>query len=112
MKYTFCVKYLLRVPILILDIFQAPDFYVAKSDPLHGHTPFTQQSKGCHSRGDFTQIPYTFLTNWNGTWEEFGDPSRVFVHEFAKLRYGIFDQHGFPNDPIYPDRVNINPAAT
>ena len=81
---------------------QAPDFFVGTEDSVHGKSPFTQQSKGCGHRGDFTSIPFTFLTNWNSTWETFGDPSRVFVHEWSKLRYGIFDQHGFPNDPVYP----------
>ena len=29
-------------------------------------------------------------------------PERAFVHEWAKYRYGIFEEVGFANDPIYP----------
>lgn len=27
---------------------------------------------------------------------------RAFVHEWAKYRYGVFEEIGFENDPIYP----------
>lgn len=27
---------------------------------------------------------------------------RTFVKEWAKFRYGVFEEIGFPNDPIYP----------
>lgn len=28
--------------------------------------------------------------------------ARLFVKEFAKYRYGVFDEQGYLNDPIYP----------
>jgi len=27
---------------------------------------------------------------------------KVFVHEFAKLRYGVFEEFGYPGDSQYP----------
>lgn len=27
---------------------------------------------------------------------------RAFVHEWTKFRYGVFEEIGFENDPIYP----------
>lgn len=27
---------------------------------------------------------------------------RILVKEFAKYRYGVFDEQGYFNDPIYP----------
>ena len=27
---------------------------------------------------------------------------KLFVHEWAKLRYGVFDEHGYPGDSQYP----------
>lgn len=77
--------------------------YISDQHSIYGETPFTQQSRGCGQRGDYISIPFQFLTNWNSTWEAFGDPSKIFVNEWAKLRYGIFDQHGYPNDPVYPN---------
>ena len=26
----------------------------------------------------------------------------VFVHEWSKFRYGVFEEFGYPGDPIYP----------
>ncbi len=26
----------------------------------------------------------------------------IFVHEWAHLRYGVFDEHGYPGDENYP----------
>jgi len=40
-------------------------------------------------------IDFVFRKQW-------GDPSKLFVHEWAKLRYGIFDESGFPGDPLFP----------
>ena len=34
---------------------------------------------------------------------KWGDPAKVIVQEWAKYRYGIFDEFGFPGDPIYPN---------
>ena len=27
---------------------------------------------------------------------------KLFVHEFAKLRYGVFEEHGYPGDSQFP----------
>jgi len=34
--------------------------------------------------------------------EMFGPPGQVFVHEWAKYRYGVFEEHGYPGDDRYP----------
>lgn len=73
------------------------------SHPLHGDTPYTQQSRGCGQPGDMMTLPYEFLLKWNRTWETWGDPAKLFVHEWAKLKYGVFDEFGFNRDPLYPN---------
>ncbi len=70
---------------------------------VHGPSPFTRQSRGCGQPGDFISVPWTFLDDWNLTWRRFGDPSRLFAREWAKYRYGVFDETGFPGDPAYPN---------
>ena len=85
-----------------------PQFFVQKDHPINGARPFTQQSRGCGEPGDFVALPYSFLTAWNTTWETFGDPAKLFVKEWAKFRYGIFDEHGFKNDLLYPNFFNWN----
>ena len=48
-------------------------------------------------------LPYPFVTHLNYSMLEFGHPAKLFVEEWAKLRYGIFDEHGFIGDSLYPN---------
>ena len=88
--------------------YRKPQFYVQSNHPIHGIRPFTQQSRGCGEPGDFVGLPYDFLTTWNNTWEKFGDPAKLFVREWAKLRYGIFDELGYAGDLMYPNYFKYN----
>ena len=81
---------------------------MATSDPVYGHQPFTQQTGGCGHPGDLMTLPYTYVSAWNHSWEQFGDPSKLFVKEWAKLRYGIFDEFGFIGDAMYPSYYHLN----
>ena len=81
---------------------------IGLEDPIHRKSPFTQQSRGCSLRGDFIHFPYQFFTNWNETKSIYGNPSKLFVHEWAKLRYGIFDEFGFAGDKLYPNFFTVN----
>ena len=92
------------IPIIFqFSLFQ---FQVGGAHPIYSTSPFTQQSKGCGQAGDFISLPHDFLApddgGWNATWHLWGDPAKLLVHEFAKLRYGIFDETGFQGDPLYP----------
>ena len=58
----------------------------AGPDPVHRDSPFTRQSRGCGRPGHFVSLPKTFLTRLNQTWATWGDPAKVFVNEWAKLR--------------------------
>ena len=40
--------------------------------------------------------------------EVYGDPAKVFVHEWAKFRYGIFDEFGFSGDDLYPNYYKVD----
>ncbi|TRY61771.1 hypothetical protein TCAL_12265 [Tigriopus californicus] len=90
--------------------FVDPDILVGKDDPIHGHSIFTQQSRSCGQRGDFMFVPYLFLTSLNDTWSTWGDPGKTFVHEWSKLRYGVFDEYGFVDDPLYPNYYKVQGA--
>lgn len=88
--------------------YRQPDIFIQDKHPIYGQRPFTQQSRGCGQPGDFTAYPYDFLTAWNNTWETWGDPAKLFVSEWAKLRYGVFDEHGYAGDPLYPHFYKSN----
>ncbi len=34
------------------------------------------------------------------TWSSLA--GNVFVHEWAKFRYGVFEEYGYPGDELYP----------
>jgi hypothetical protein len=88
---------------------------VAGPHPIHGERPYTQQSRGCGQPGDFMALPFSFLLK-NGT-RGHDDPrvtdgarslkdtnaAKIFVREWAKLRYGVFDEFGFGHDLFYPN---------
>ena len=88
--------------------YRHPDIKINGKHALFGKTPFTQRSRGCAQTGDFMFIPYHFLTAWNNTWETYGDPAKFFVKEWAKLRYGIFDERGYANDLLFPNYYYVN----
>ena len=65
--------------------------------------PYTQQSGQCGSRGDVIHFSSKYFTEYNTSFSEEGDPGKVFVREWAKYRYGVFDEIGFPGDTQYPN---------
>ena len=87
--------------------YRRPQFHVQDNHPIYGARPYTQQSRGCGQPGDYTGLPFNFLTTWNNTWETFGDPAKLFVKEWAKLRYGIFDELGFAGKKTNELRIKM-----
>lgn len=91
-----------------MHMFQSADM-VVQAHPVYGvSTPITLQSRGCGGRGDVIAIPYNFISEWNTTVETHGDPGKILAHQFVKLRFGIFDEKGFPGDPLYPVHYKAN----
>ncbi|XP_075543071.1 calcium-activated chloride channel regulator 2-like isoform X6 [Dermacentor variabilis] len=56
--------------------------------------PRTMQPRPCGEAGEYTLLPVAALR----------DPQADYlvVHEWAHLRYGVFDEFGSPKDPLYP----------
>ena len=79
------------------------DIQITQRHPVFTDQPYTQQSGGCGQPGQAIHLPYTFVTLWNRTRMEYGQPSKMFVKEWAKFRYGIFDEFGFSGDQLYPN---------
>uniref|UniRef100_T1JCB1 VWFA domain-containing protein n=1 Tax=Strigamia maritima TaxID=126957 RepID=T1JCB1_STRMM len=69
---------------------------------IHGNTPYTQQPGGCGRQGDFIHLTPDFLMNKNKSESDYGRSDKVFVHEWAHFRYGVFDEYGYPGDAVYP----------
>ena len=68
--------------------FQSTDVMITGAPhPVHRESPFTQQSRACGEPGELISLPAAFLTRLNQTWTTWGDPAKVLVNEWAKLRY-------------------------
>ena len=61
-----------------------------------GQLPVALQSGGCGEQGEHLHLPLTFLTS-NTTHQ-----ADLLAREFARFRYGVFPETGFPDDPLYP----------
>ena len=71
-------------------------------NPLYMDTPYTLQPGGCGERGEYTHLTPKFLQNLQDSSATFGPLAKIFVHEWAKLRYGVFEEYGYPGDKQYP----------
>ncbi|CAK6441304.1 unnamed protein product [Pipistrellus nathusii] len=58
----------------------------------HGGDPFTLQYRGCGKEGKHIYFTPDFLLNDDLT-AGYGPRGRVFVHEWAHLRWGVFDEY-------------------
>jgi hypothetical protein len=87
--------------------------------------PFTEQLGECGESGQYMYLPTNYILNENSyKGNAFSIlnvnfniqkqhlslifctiKDKIFVHEWAHLRYGVFDEHGVIGDPDYPPGV-------
>ncbi|XP_046719137.1 calcium-activated chloride channel regulator 3A-1-like [Silurus meridionalis] len=65
----------------------------------YGNEPYTHQPEGCGREGEYIHLTPDFLLN-NHISEPYGPRERVFVHEWAHLRWGVFDEYNM-REPFY-----------
>ena len=76
---------------------------VIQSHPPYGvPTPLTLQSRGCGGRGDTIAMSHQYMMTTNITSNTLSHQGKLLAHQFVKLRFGIFDERGFPGSPLYP----------
>ena len=79
------------------------DIRISAPNPLYMDNPNTLQPGGCGERGKFIHLTPEFVINLNDTsTDTFGPLEKVFVHEWSKLMYGVFEEFGYPGDEQYP----------
>nr|XP_060628645.1 calcium-activated chloride channel regulator 1-like [Anolis sagrei ordinatus] len=80
------------------------DIIVADPFIKYGDEPYTLQYGGCGEQGRYIHFTSNFLTN-DSLLDVYGSRGRVLVHEWAHLRWGVFDEYN--NDaPFYTTGVN------
>ncbi|XP_071492563.1 calcium-activated chloride channel regulator 1-like [Diadema antillarum] len=59
--------------------------------------PETEQPGQCGEPGMYMRLSPSYLTNPDFI-DIYGSPGQVIVHEWAHLRYGVFDEHAYADD--------------
>uniref|UniRef100_A0A670IJG8 Calcium-activated chloride channel regulator 1-like n=1 Tax=Podarcis muralis TaxID=64176 RepID=A0A670IJG8_PODMU len=92
------------------ESYDKADVIVADHYLKHGDDPYTLQYGGCGEPGRYIHFTPNFLTN-DKLHNAYGPRGRVFVHEWAHLRWGVFDEYN--NDaPFYTPGGDNLPEAT
>ncbi|XP_030834959.1 calcium-activated chloride channel regulator 4A-like [Strongylocentrotus purpuratus] len=82
---------------------------VLVTDQQSNHRPFVDKPFKCGQQGRFMHLSKTFLVDQALRENQFGDSGKVIVRQFAKLRWGVFDEDYVPGtgaEPYY--QLNSN----
>ncbi|XP_050818096.1 calcium-activated chloride channel regulator 1-like [Gopherus flavomarginatus] len=85
------------------ESYDKADVIVANPFLKYGDDPYTLQYGECGEKGRYIHFTPNFLLNDN-LYNIYGSRAKVFVHEWAHLRWGVFDEYN-NNAPFY---VSIN----
>ncbi|XP_004603677.2 calcium-activated chloride channel regulator 1-like [Sorex araneus] len=86
-----------------LESYDQADVIVADPYLKYGDDPYTLQYGQCGEKGQYIHFTPNFLLTNN--LPIYGPPGRVFVHEWAHLRWGVFDEYNV-DQPYYISRKN------
>ncbi|XP_077189222.1 calcium-activated chloride channel regulator 1-like [Paroedura picta] len=82
-----------------IESYEKADVIVADPFLKYGDDPYTLQYGGCGEKGRYIHFTSNFLTD-DSLYDVYGPRGRVLVHEWAHLRWGVFDEYN--NDaPFY-----------
>ncbi|XP_047476221.1 calcium-activated chloride channel regulator 4A-like [Penaeus chinensis] len=81
--------------------FEDSEIRVDARNVVYGDQPYTDQPGGCGVPGRYIHLTPEYLTDdAQAAW--WGPRNKTLVHEWAKLRWGVFDEIGYPHDPTFP----------
>ncbi|XP_044157860.1 calcium-activated chloride channel regulator 1-like [Bufo gargarizans] len=81
------------------ETYDKADIIITEPTVQHANDPYTQQYGKCGEPGKYIHLTPEFMTD---DWliSAYGPRGRVFVHEWAHLRWGVFDEYSSDN-PFY-----------
>ncbi|XP_004582137.2 calcium-activated chloride channel regulator 2 [Ochotona princeps] len=89
---------------VVHESYEKANVLVTDWNGAHGDDPFALQHRGCGQEGKYIHFTPAFLLSEKLT-AGYGSRGRVFVHEWAHLRWGVFDEYN--NDkPFYINGQN------
>ena len=79
------------------------DIRINLPNSVYADSPYTQQPGGCMERGEYIHLTPNYIQMLQDeSVKQFGPYENIFVHEWAKLRYGVFEEFGYPGDKQFP----------
>ncbi|KAG1668358.1 Calcium-activated chloride channel regulator 1 [Nymphon striatum] len=79
--------------------FRNTDIRIDKANPLFSDEPYTLQSKGCGNFGHYIHLTLDYILN---SQKDLEMKAKDIVHQWAHLRFGVFDEIGYVGDELYP----------
>nr|XP_006822464.1 PREDICTED: calcium-activated chloride channel regulator 1-like [Saccoglossus kowalevskii] len=73
--------------------FDIANVIVDQPNPNYGDNPYTKQTKSCGELGDYIHLTERWLVDEDYSWYYWGNPGKVIGHEWAHLRWGVFDEY-------------------
>ncbi|XP_050712037.1 calcium-activated chloride channel regulator 1-like isoform X2 [Eriocheir sinensis] len=74
---------------------------VLPPNPIYGDQPFTVQPGGCGEPGLYLHLTPRYLGDGDVACR-WGDKGKALMREWARLRWGVFEEHGYKSDPVFP----------
>ncbi|KFV58284.1 Epithelial chloride channel protein, partial [Gavia stellata] len=84
------------------ESYDKADVIIADLYMKHVDDPYTLQYGGCKEKGQYIHFTPNFLLN-DSLANVYGEKGRVFVHEWAHFRWGVFDEYS-SDVPFYVSR--------
>ncbi|XP_046647883.1 calcium-activated chloride channel regulator family member 3-like [Daphnia pulicaria] len=80
--------------------FQDADIRIDLPNWKRGDKPYSVQFGGCGDPGEYIHLTPSYVMNFDSEPNVFkyGPAGKVFVREWARLRYGVFEEHGYTGD--------------
>ncbi|XP_058537284.1 calcium-activated chloride channel regulator 1-like [Ochotona princeps] len=90
------------------ESYDQADVIIANPSLKYADDPYTLQYGQCGDKGQYIHLTPNFVLTNNLS--VYGSRGRVFVHEWAHLRWGVFDEYNV-DMPFYSPRKNIIEAT-
>ncbi|XP_069824087.1 calcium-activated chloride channel regulator 3A-1-like [Dendropsophus ebraccatus] len=74
------------------ETYEKADIIISNPNKKYGDSPYTVQYRGCGEPGEYINLTPNYLLNTSLS-SVYGPPGRTFVHEWAHLRWGVFDEY-------------------
>ncbi|XP_071985305.1 calcium-activated chloride channel regulator 1-like [Engystomops pustulosus] len=81
------------------ETYDKADIIITNPTLPHANDPYTQQYGRCGEPGQYIHLTPDFMTD-DGLISVYGPRGKVFVHEWAHLRWGVFDEYN-SDTPYY-----------